>query len=262
MNRQILSSGTIVCSAILIYGWTQSPTSEASDYACKKQVAKAGSSNASQQLSKAEKHCLPKAVIATSSNPEPLFNLQWSQGDRDKLPNTMENLYSNLLEKAQALASREQFGQAITTIAGIPKNSRHYEIAQQLQEDWSKELLRQATLQCQQAQVKVAISMLQTIPENSQFHDRALELKQRWSQEAKWLNRAIAAKKVGEWQEAINAIKSLEGSLMYNSLLVQELLQQAVTKLYEPDQTLLQIATADLPTIQPSDMTSPATASK
>ncbi|WP_421658688.1 hypothetical protein [Leptothermofonsia sp. ETS-13] len=256
MNRQILSSGTIVCLAILIYGWTQSSTSGASDYDCRNQAAKAGSSKAPNQLSSAEKHCLPKAVIATSNTTEPLFNLQWSQGGKDRLPNTMETLYSSLLEKAQALASREQFGQAIATIAGIPKNSRHYEMAQQLQEDWSRELLRQATLHCQQAQVKTAIAILQAIPETSQLHDRAVELRQLWSKQARQLNQAIAAEKVGDWQRAIDATKSLEGSLMYNSLLVQELLQQAMTKLYEPDQTLLQIATADLPTVQPADMTS------
>ncbi|MBD2020183.1 hypothetical protein H6F43_08285 [Leptolyngbya sp. FACHB-36] len=138
-------------------------------------------------------------------------------------------------------------------ISGIPKNSRHYEMAQRLQEDWSRELLRQATNYCRQAKVETAVSMLSTIPATSQLHDRVTELRQRWSKQAKVLDQAIAAKDAEDWQQAISAIKSLEGSPMYHSLPVQELLQQAMTNLYEPEESLTEIATSDLPAVELSD---------
>jgi hypothetical protein len=250
MNRQVLSSGMIVCSALLICGWTQSSASD-SHSDCVNQSVQKDSSNAPDKVGGAEKHCLKKTTIATSSStPEHLLNLQWGNRGTDKLPNNMETVYSNLLKQAQTLASRDQLEQAIATTVGIPKNSQSYGAAQQLQEDWSRELLRRATVYCQQAQVKTALSILNAIPSTSQLSDRVAELRQRWGQQAVSLNQAIAAKEAGNWQEAIRAVDSLEGSLMYNSLPVQELLQQAVTSLYEPDRTMLQIATADLPSVQ------------
>ncbi len=159
----------------------------------------------------------------------------------------METVYSNLLEQAQASAKQNQFTQAITTLAGIPKNSRHYEMAQQLQEDWSQELVGQASSSYQQAQLTTAITTLSAIPATSRSHDRAMELQNRWKQQSAQLNRAIAAKKSGDWQAEINAIQSLEGTPLYQTLPVQELLQQAISNRYEPDPTLLRIATADLP---------------
>ncbi|WP_206754547.1 hypothetical protein, partial [Leptolyngbya sp. FACHB-36] len=157
------------------------------------------------------------------------------------------------LKQAQASASRDQIADAMNGISGIPKNSRHYEMAQRLQEDWSRELLRQATNYCRQAKVETAVSMLSTIPATSQLHDRVTELRQRWSKQAKVLDQAIAAKDAEDWQQAISAIKSLEGSPMYHSLPVQELLQQAMTNLYEPEESLTEIATSDLPAVELSD---------
>jgi hypothetical protein len=177
-----------------------------------------------------------------AANPERLLEMQWG----DRLPSDLETVYDTLLQQAQVSASQEQFMQAIADTTGIPKNSRHYAMAQQLREDWARELMRQATRECQKANVTKAIAMLNAVPQSSQFHARATELKQLWTQHAKILKRAIAAKNTGNWQQAIDAVQSLEETPMYHSLLVQELLQKSLTKLHEPDRTLLQIATADL----------------
>jgi hypothetical protein len=164
----------------------------------------------------------------------------------------MEAVYDNLLAQAQALVGRDQLTQAVDLIAGIPKNSQHYGMARQLQEDWSRELLRQAASECQQGRVGKAILMLDTIPSNSQLHDRIAELRQRWSKQDKLLQQAIALKKAGDWQGVVDTIKTLEGAPMYQSLLVQGLLQQGVTQLYKPDAAMLQVAMEDLPAVPPS----------
>ncbi|QZZ19245.1 hypothetical protein J5X98_17805 [Leptothermofonsia sichuanensis E412] len=247
MNPQVLKSGTVVCSAILVSGWGQSLVSELTDD-CGNQSAKTAPPN---QVRESENHCLKQKAIAPILHPpEAVFNLQWGDRKPNKLPTRMEAMYADLLNQAQEAASREQFAKAISAIAGIPRNSRHYETAQQLQADWSRELLRQATNQWQQAQIQVAIATLNQIPAGSQLGDRVTELKQHWKQQAMVLRQAIAAQKAGNWQQVIDTLHSLEGSPLYHSLPVQKLLQQSITNLYEPDHTLLQIATADLPTAQ------------
>ncbi|MCY7321409.1 MAG: hypothetical protein LH660_06305, partial [Phormidesmis sp. CAN_BIN36] len=247
--RIAASSSMIVCSALLINSGSQAAVSEINIQACE------GVSDVA-----IDNHCPSAMQHSTTSVPEKLSNHQWSdqlqsQEQPDKLPSEMEAVYADLLTQAQASASRDQLTEAVNTVAGIPKNSQHYELVQQLQEDWSQELMRQATSHIQQAEIKPAIALLNSIPETSQWHDRGTELRQRWTQQAKLLNQATAAKSAEDWQGVIDATKSLEGSPLYNSLPVQELLQQAMTKRYEPDAALLQIATADtpMPTVAPPE---------
>jgi hypothetical protein len=241
--KLVASSSMIVCSAMLVNQTFQATVSEASSEPCEGIPNVSGTNRCPQALAQ-----------SVSATPEPLHNHQWSdrlfqqlQGQSDRLPAQMESMYADLLNQAQASASRDQLTEAVKIIAGIPKNSRHHELAQQLEDDWARELVRQATTHFQQADVTTAIALLETIPNTSQWHDRVTELRDRWSQQAKLYDRAIAAKSATDWQGAIDAIKLLEGSPIYNSLPVQELLQQAMTKLYEPDATLVQIAAADAP---------------
>ncbi|NJK54363.1 MAG: hypothetical protein HC936_19210 [Leptolyngbyaceae cyanobacterium SU_3_3] len=140
-------------------------------------------------------------------SPEPASRGEWSgrpfeqlQSQQNKLPRKMEAMYADLLNQSQAAASRDQLTEAIQTIAGIPTNSQHHELAQQLQEDWSRELVRQATNRFQQGEVAPAIALLKSIPITSQWHDRAIELRQRWDQQAKLLNQATAATAAADWQ--------------------------------------------------------------
>jgi hypothetical protein len=88
----------------------------------------------------------------------------------------------------------------------------------------------------------MAMAMLSAIPPTSQRYARANELHDRWSQQSILLNQAIAAKEVGDWQGVMNALKALEGVQLYQSAMVQELLQQATHRAYASDAALLQLA--------------------
>jgi len=245
----------ILCSAVLINTGSQATGSETSAQPCdpvstasdaKNQCSQTGQQQTGQQQTGQDAGVAPELIHNQQWSDRVLEKLQDNK-QPDKLPKEVETNYSELVNQAQAAASRDQLAAAVETVAGIPKNSQHYEVAQQLEEDWSKELVRQATNHFQQAEVRTSIALIDKIPETSQWHDRGTELKQRWKQQAKLFNQAMAAKSAQDWQGTINAIKALEGSPLYNSLPVQELLQQAMIKRYEPDPALLQIAVEDAP---------------
>jgi hypothetical protein len=245
MKSQLLNSGALVCSAMIIYGWAQAAASESDRPTC----------NARQSASPTiADDCTPPINLATLSNvPEKLLNLQWSQRPLAQashpVPIEMENFYDKKLEQAQAAANREHFSQAINQVVGIPKNSRHYELAQRLQADWSREIVRQSTEYCQKAQMKQALTLLATLPPNSVVTEQARELRGAWQKQAELWHQAIAAKEQGDWQSVITTLKLLEDTPLYQSLPVQDLMQQAVTQLHEPDQKLLTVAMGDLPTV-------------
>lgn len=243
MSRQVLERGALACSALALYGWSQPSVSEP--------IIHHDCETASEVSSTASR-CLHAQKLTSDAAPESLANDQWSNRQSDRLPDKMEAVYGDLLAQAQALVSRDQLTQAVDLIASLPKNSQHYGMAQQLQQDWSRELLRQASSECQQGRVSKAILMLDTIPSNSQLHDRIAELRQRWSKQDKLLQQAIALKQTGDWQGVIDTTKALEGTPMYQSLLVQGLLQQGMTQLYKPNAAMLQVALEDLPAVQPA----------
>ncbi len=172
-----------------------------------------------------------------SAQPEP---------DSKPLPREIEGLYDRLLVKARSVATQDQIAEAINTVAGIPKNSRSYGEAQQLQEDWTQELLQRASSQYKRANVRMAIWMLKAIPPTSQRHDRATELQQRWAKEWTTLRQASAAKKQGDWKSVMSSLTSLKDSMLYQSSPAQEMLQQATANLYSTDKTLVQISTAPI----------------
>ncbi|HEY9638919.1 MAG TPA: hypothetical protein V6C57_00460 [Coleofasciculaceae cyanobacterium] len=148
------------------------------------------------------------------------------------LPKEMETSYNRLLKQARLAASRDRFAEAIRTIAGIPKNSRFYGEARQLQEGWTQELLQRASSQYKQANVQMALWMINTIPPESQRYARAIELRQRWSQESALLRQATAAQSTGDWNGVMAALKSLQDSVLYQTPPAQMLLQQATAKLF------------------------------
>lgn len=243
MNVKIIASSSLVlCSALLINTALEATGSESSTPSC---------DNADAQT-----NCRSTEAPSVNVAPEATSKPQWSELEKlqinqhsDQLPKDVETTYSELLNRAQSAASRDQLTAAVETVAGIPKNSQYYEVAQELEEDWSKELVRQATTHFQQAEVSTSIALIDKIPETSQWHDRVSELKQQWKKQAQLLNQAKSAKSAEDWQGTINAIKALEGTPLYNSLPVQELLQQAMINRYEPDPALLKIAIEDAPTL-------------
>ena len=245
MKSQLLNSGALVCSAMVIYGWAQAAASEPDRPIC----------DAPQSaLPAIADNCSPvKHPPNLGSVPEKLLSLQWgnqrSAQVSTPMPIGMESLYEKRLEQAQVAANREQFSQAIDAVVGIPKNSRHYELAQRLQADWTQEIVRQATEHCQKAQMKEAITLLETIPSDSGIIEQAQELQESWQKQSELWQRAIAAKDREDWQGVITTLKLLEDTPLYQSLPVQDLMQQAITQLYEPDQKLLRVAMVDLPTV-------------
>lgn len=247
MSRQVLERGALACSFLALYSWAYPSVSEPTLPHCEPAPNVTGTQD--RCLQKAQS--LHNAHQAKGTAPEALVNDQWSDRRLSKLPHKIEAVYSDLLQQAQSFSDRNQLNEAINRVAGIPKNSQHYELAHQLQEDWSRELLRQAISECQQARVAKAIGMLNMIPASSQLHDRAAELRQRWSKQDSFLQQAIVFKRTGDWQGVIDSVKALEGTPMYQSLPVQELLQKAMTQLFTPDATMLQVATEDLPAIPP-----------
>ena len=254
MSRQVLERGVLACSALALYGWSQPSVSEPiTQHDCKPASTVSSAKSSCVQNSKSS-----AANRLSSTPPEQLVNDQWSDRRSNPLPDKMEAVYGDLVAQAQTLVGRNQFTQAVDLIGGIPRNSRHYGMAQQLQEDWSRELLRQASSDYEQGLIGQALSRLDTIPSTSQLHDRVAEIQQRWHKQESVLQRAIALKQAGNWQGVTDTIKALEGTPMYQSLLVQGLVQQAMTQLYKPDAAMLQIAMDDLPAV-PSAVAAPET---
>lgn len=253
MSRQVLERGALACSFLALYGWSQPSVSEPATPHCEPVSNVANTESPCLQTAQNSQKA-QRSMIAAA--PETLANDQWSDRRLSQLPDKIEAVYSDLLQQAQAFSDRNQLNNAINRVVGIPKNSQHYEIAHQLQEDWSRELLRQATGEYQQAHVAKAVAMLDSIPVSSQLHDRVAELRHRWSTQDKLLQQAIAFKGASNWQGVIDSIKALEGAPMYQSLPVQELLQKAMTQLYTPNAAMLQRATEDLPAV-PSSVTPP-----
>jgi hypothetical protein len=233
MKHYILGGGTVICSVLAFHSWTMLTTPEDDSPPCDTSTSPSTSDSS---------RCMQKSFLG-GIRPERLLNLNWSDRATKPLPDTVEASYQQALQTAQSLANQDQFELAIAAVSGVPKNSRHYEPAQQLQEDWARALVRQAVGACQQAQVTQAIALLKGVPAHSQAYAQAAQLRQNWTQQARIWNRAIAAQNAGDWQTAVDAIRQLEGSAMYQSLMVQQVLQRSLTNLYEPDPALVRLAT-------------------
>ncbi|NJO43666.1 MAG: hypothetical protein HC769_25775 [Cyanobacteria bacterium CRU_2_1] len=245
MNRWVLGSGAVL-SAMAIYGLTQPSTSELGVDECTNDTATPPQTP--EDANQAQGDCSQSRLTSVISN-APNF-LPFQQGDsQSRLPNDIEAMYSNVLEQGQAAANSDRLADAIATVSGIPTNSQHYALAERLLETWSQELFQLATERCQQGDVATALAMLEGIPITSERYDRASEMRERWNQQASLYSRAIAAKDAGNWQGVVAALEAMQGTLLYNSLPAQELLQLAMSKLIESDDSLLQLIAAS-----PSDM--------
>lgn len=184
------------------------------------------------------------AVAMGWTHPE-ILNLSLAEAKGTKpVPQEIETFYNRLLDQSQTVASQDQLAEAITTVSGIPKNSRSYAEAQQLQEDWTQELIQRARSHYQKANVDMALWMLHAIPPSSQQHARATELRKRWNEESAKFQQATAAKNQGDWEGVMAALKGLKESSLYQSLPAQEMLQQATQNIYSSNKTLVKLAGA------------------
>lgn len=233
MDRRVLGSGAIVCSALVLWSQPSAPESQHSD--CDEGSATCTATKARQQP---QPSILPPLNRAIESLP-----IEWGGGTgKERLPDSMENLYANLLQQAQAAASENKLAIALTTVSGIPNNSEHHSEAKQLQESWAQALLERGNSHYQQGDVDAALSLLNAIPPTSDRFERAQELQIRWNQQAALLDQAKSAREVEDWQSVLAAIESLEGTPLYNSQPVQQLLQQAIYRAYRSGESLMQLA--------------------
>lgn len=249
MNHRVIGGGAIVCSAVVFYGWMQPFTTKAGLPSCQDAPVNSNASTTAEAVSPPQQaNCSqPITIPFVGHLPElPSFNFQLSGFRSHNLLGQMEATYADMIQKAQELADRNQFAEAMAQITGIPKNSRHYATAQQLQDNWSRELLQRATKSYQAADVVTAIETLNTIPQTCPQFNQANDLRQRWHQQTIKLEQAFAAKDAGDWQGVINAIQSLEGTQLYSTSPVQELLQYAMIQQFAPDADLMQFVTANV----------------
>jgi hypothetical protein len=240
MNRWVLKSGAIASSTVAVCSYINAsaigiaqPDAES---AVSPQPPELTPSEQSQQAHPSDQ------ITPTIQSAPDAFLLDALGIESRGLPSTIEKTYSHLLSQAQTLASRDHFTEALATAAGIPKNSQSYNLAQQLQEDWSQELLQRAVGNCQKGQMTAAIAMLNIIPAESEQYSRAIELRARWQRQASVLNQAIVARNSADWQKVADSLKLIEGTQLYQSAPVQTLLQQSIQNLYSPDQSLLGLA--------------------
>jgi hypothetical protein len=248
MNRWVLGGGVIVTSALTLYSWNSILVQSNDSKEGKKNVDFASLGFLKSLRYGGEEKADRKPIPILSNVIEMLtLERQWSNQNSDRLPVSMENMYRDLLSQAQTVAESDRLDEAVMMVSGVPKNSRHFEMAQQLQNDWSQELLQRATKLYQQADIAGALSILNRIPPTCQQGHRAAELGDRWQEQAKWFRQAITARDQGNWNAAIAAVNALEGTPLYHSVDVQDILQASISNLLKPDEHLMQIASADLP---------------
>ncbi|MDX2239074.1 MAG: hypothetical protein NW224_00145 [Leptolyngbyaceae cyanobacterium bins.302] len=247
MRYRVLEGGAIACSTVFIWGWASPPGLDSGSEICESPSATTPTKTPSLR-----QNCLQKSGLFSGGIvPESIFNLRWG-GDQTNRPiKELENVYETVLTQAQETAKRDRLPEAIISLGGIPKNSRHYPLAKQLQDDWSRELLQRATQQHQQANLSVALKLLNTIPSVSQHYSHAMELSKQWRWEATLMNRINQAKAAGNWNAVANVLKQLEGTSLYQSTLIQKIVQDAMSQQWQPDSHLMQIA-SDTATIAPA----------
>jgi hypothetical protein len=259
MDRRVLGSGVLVCSAVFLWSQPSAPGSNISE--CGKDSENTippCSENSNRQTQTDHSSRSSVAPIRDTLDRLPL---QWSNARPNRLPANMETVYSDLLKQAQAAEDQAQLANAVATVAGIPKNSRHYEMANQLQEDWSQELLQGAIDRYQQGEVTAALTLLEAISPTSQQQARAAELRSVWGQQAQVLEQASSSGGRENWQGVMDAIALLEGTPLYHSPPVQERLQEAINRRFQPDTALTQLASESTPSPSPSVLPMPVAAS-
>lgn len=238
MHYRVLEGGAIACSTVFIWSWTAPSNLTANSKPCQPLP-----SLPENPLATPKQACLQKSSLLKSGIiPEKVFNLDWGSDRPNRPVPELEQVYEDVLGQAQAIAKRDRLPEAISSLGGIPKNSRHYPLAQQFQNDWSQELLQRATQHYQQANLGAALKLLHTIPSSCHHSTRAKKLAAQWYEQAHLLKRVTLARKSGNWNQVIQTLKQLEGKPLYQSSFVQQTLQYATNKQLEPDNTLMQIA--------------------
>lgn len=243
MKYRILGGGAIACSAVVVTQWLPSFEVQLPGNFCQNEPEpNPTSTGAAGDRGTVSQKCSPGRMLALLESLPERFKLQWSQSRSAQLPHSIERKYQQLLEQARTLAAEDRVAEAIVLMNAIPKNSRYFDLAYQMQETWSQDALYEATSHYQQAELTAALKLLDAIPATSSQYPQVTQLKQKWQQDAAQMQRAIAASQTGDWQKVIQQLEAFQETPLFQSLPVQELLQQAMTKVLEPDPAMLQIA--------------------
>ncbi|WP_088893903.1 hypothetical protein [Leptolyngbya ohadii] len=240
MNHRILECGAIACSTVVIAQWLPAFNVQLPSSNCSKEPEPEPASAAADRATVSPK-CSSSGILSLMERLPEQFKLQWSQTN-SRLPGNIEREYQQLIEQAQTLAGQNRLAEAIVLMNSIPKNSRYFDMAYEMQETWSQEALHEASSRYQQAEISAALKLLEAIPATSSQYPQVVQFKQKWQQDAVRMQQAIAASKTGNWQQVIEQLEALQGKSLFQSLRVQELLQLAMIKVLEPEPELLKIA--------------------
>jgi hypothetical protein len=174
-----------------------------------------------------------------------------------KIPQDVEDLYRDFLEQAQASARDNQLPQAMVAISGIPSNSLHHEIAQQLREQWSRDLLQVSRNHYSKAELKEAIALLKAVPPSSSSYSQAQLLQMKWANQLKLLERAEQAFGSRNWGQTVRILEPLQNSEMYRAPKVQAVLQHSVMAMNSAD-SIAELSDPDW--VMPAQLTAAAPA--
>lgn len=165
----------------------------------------------------------------------------------EPVPQDLEGTYESLIRQAQAQAKNDQFKQAILNLEGVPKNSQHFALAQQVKDEFSQSLLQRANDKYQKGDIQIALAMLGAVAPSSTSASQAKKLQKDWGQQGEQFEIARTAIAKKDWSNALKSLDQLKGTPIFQSAQVQQLLQLANDQLGQPDKTITRTAVARMP---------------
>lgn len=173
----------------------------------------------------------------------------------EPVPQDLEGTYESLIRQAQAEAKNNQFKQALLNLEGIPTNSQHFALAQQVKDEFSQSLLQRANDKYQKGDIQTALAMLDAVAPSSSSSPQAKKLQKDWGEQGEQFELAQAAIAKKDWSNALKSLDQLKGTPIFQSAQVQQLLRLANNKLGQPDKTITRTAVAKMPASTGSVMT-------
>ncbi len=142
------------------------------------------------------------------------------------LSNKEEEVFRRKVERAQQMQNPAD---AIALLK-IPSTSKHFQVAQQLQQTFSRQILENGEMEHRQGNLAKAITVLRAIPPSDPVANRAQSLQKVWIAEAKQLGAVRGAISQGKWMVALQGLEKLSGSELFGTPLVQNSLQQVISQ--------------------------------
>ena len=165
----------------------------------------------------------------------------------EPVPQDLEDSYEALIGQAQAEAKNDRFKQAILNLEGVPKNSQHFALAQQVKDEFSQSLLQRANDKYQKGDIQTALAMLGAVAPSSTSASQAKKLQKDWGEQGERFEIARTAIAKKDWSNALKSLDQLKGTPIFQSAQVQQLLQLATNQLGQPDKITIKTAIARMP---------------